>query len=70
MTDPRHWRRAQGRLVAVTPVEGDEFTGRVVTSDDATATLDVAGDERQVPYAEVAVAVMQIEFGSSTAKEG
>ena len=70
LTDPRHWRRAQGRLVAVTPVEGDEFTGRVVTSDDATATLDVAGDERQVPYAEVAVAVMQVEFGSPSAAEG
>lgn len=32
---PRHWRRQVGRLVRVTPVEGDRFTARL---------LEVTGD--------------------------
>lgn len=59
---PRHWRRNQGRLVKVDLVEGAPVTGRIIASDDDAATLDVAGAEREVPYAEVRRARVQIEF--------
>jgi ribosome maturation factor RimP len=61
LTDPRHWRRAVGRLVQVTvtnpadsepvtgfkPVTGSRpVTGRIVSADAEGVTLDVADDPK------------------------
>jgi ribosome maturation factor RimP len=62
LTLPRHWRRNADRLVAVTLVEGGEVTGRILTSTDTSATLDVDGTHREVAYADVARAMVQVEF--------
>jgi len=62
LTLPRHWRRNAGRLVKVTLHEGDPVTGRVTSSDDDAAVLDVEGEERRVPFTEVKKAKVQIEF--------
>jgi ribosome maturation factor RimP len=59
---PRHWRRNVDRLVKVTTTEGETFVGRVLTSDEEAATLDVDGTERTVTFDEVAKAHVQIEF--------
>ena len=59
---PRHWRRNTDRLVKVTTTDGDTVTGRILRSDDETATLDVEGTLREVRYAEVAKALVQVEF--------
>jgi len=63
---PRHWRRNTDRLVKVTLAEGDEVTGRILAAADMTATLDVDGAEREVAYADVAKALVQVEFNRST----
>src|SRR6478752_3244527 len=63
LTAPRHWRRAIGRLVDVTPHQGKELVGRVLTASDATdgsATLDVKGQERTIAYEDVARAKVQV----------
>ena len=57
LTEPRHWRRAAGRLV----VAGD-VRGRVVSADDDAVTLLVDGSEQVVPYADLAAGHVQIEF--------
>ena len=62
LTLPRHWRRNEDRLVKITLVEGGEVTGRITASTEESATLDVDGDTREVPYADVAKALVQIEF--------
>ena len=62
LTLPRHWRRNQDRLVKATLADGGEVTGRVVGSDETAATLDVDGDRREVAYADVAKALVQVEF--------
>ena len=62
LTLPRHWRRNNDRLVKVTTTGGDTVTGRIVGSDDATATLEVEGTRREVAFAEVANALVQVEF--------
>jgi ribosome maturation factor RimP len=65
LTQPRHWRRSAGRLVKVKPAGGqgpDTVTGRVVEADEAQVTLDVAGVKRAFLYAEIAHAVVQVEF--------
>jgi len=62
LTLPRHWRRNQDRLVKVTCLDGDAFTGRILGSDDSSATVNVEGQERQVAFASVTKARVQIEF--------
>lgn len=62
LTLPRHWRRNKGRLVKVTLVEGEVVTGRIGASDEEEVTLDVEGDPRALRYADIAKALVQIEF--------
>jgi ribosome maturation factor RimP len=70
LTLPRHWRRNDGRLVKATLDDGSTVTGRIAGSGDDSVTLDVDGTTRQLAYAEVAKALVQVEFNrkdSSTA---
>lgn len=62
LTLPRHWRRNNDRLVAVTLADDTTVTGRITTSDDDHAVLDVDGEPREVAYADVRKAKVQIEF--------
>jgi len=59
---PRHWRRNAGRLVKATLVEGGAVTGRIRGSDEEQVTLEVDGEARAVAYADIAKALVQIEF--------
>jgi ribosome maturation factor RimP len=71
---PRHWRRNTGRLVKVKLADGGSLTGRVTGHDedadalDAGVTLEVSGHERRVAYADVAKALVQIEFNRKPAE--
>lgn len=69
LTAPRHWRRNAGRLVSVTLADGSAVTGRIVSSDEDAATLDVQGAPKQVRYGDVAKARVQIEFNRSRPSE-
>ncbi|KQQ41632.1 ribosome maturation factor RimP [Nocardioides sp. Leaf307] len=62
LTLPRHWRRNTDRLVKVTLADGTSMTGRITDTGQETATLDVAGQQQLVTYAEVAKALVQVEF--------
>ena len=73
LTEPRHWRRNTGRLVAVT-VGGEQLTGRITAVDGAGVTLAVEKPgkpgarkkpptPRQVPWTELGAARVQVEFG-------
>jgi ribosome maturation factor RimP len=39
LTEPRHWRRAIGRMVKVNIVQGENITGRILAVDDDGVTL-------------------------------
>jgi len=69
LTLPRHWRRNQDRLVKVTLADDTTLTGRVIASDDTSATLDEDGTQHQVAYADVAKALVQIEFNRKSEKK-
>lgn len=62
LTLPRHWRRNESRLVKVSLHEGDDVTGRITSSDDDAVTLEVDGKQRELAYADVKKALVQIEF--------
>ena len=63
LTDPRHWRRAVGRLVQVTAADAGPISGRVLAADTDGVTLDVAGDHRRFGYAALGAGAIQVEFG-------
>ena len=69
LTLARHWRRNTERLVKVTLADGEELTGRIVECDDAAAQVDVNGQRRQVSFADVSKALVQIEFNRPGTKE-
>ena len=62
LTLPRHWRRNQGRLVAVETSAGDRLTGRIVSADEDVVRLNIDGSERELGYPEVAKAQVQVEL--------
>ncbi|GAA2752454.1 ribosome maturation factor RimP [Kitasatospora cinereorecta] len=69
LTEPRHWRRATGRLAAVKLVDGGELTARILESDEDGALVEVQPvkgrgrpKERRLEFAEVARARVQVEF--------
>ena len=67
LTLPRHWRRNEDRLVKATLADGSSLTGRVLSSTEESVTLDVSGTQREVAYADVAKALVQIEFNRKSA---
>ncbi|MGZ4447068.1 MAG: ribosome maturation factor RimP [Nocardioides sp.] len=69
LTLPRHWRRNADRLVKVTLADGSALTGRIGASDDERVTLDVDGSPRELAYAEVGKALVQIEFNRKNTPE-
>jgi ribosome maturation factor RimP len=73
LTEPKHWRRALGRLVSVPlSLPGNNMagvsdgaqtvTGRITAADDRAVRLDVAGESREFSYAELGPGKIQIEF--------
>jgi ribosome maturation factor RimP len=81
LTEPRHWRRNVGRLVAVgVGPQGavEQVTGRITAVDDAGVTLGVEAkgkpgakkrppQARQVPWAQLGAGRVQVEFGRTDA---
>lgn len=61
LSEPRHWRRAVGRLVQ-TEVSGVGLTARVRAADAEGVQLDVAGELRSVPYPDLGRGRVQVEF--------
>ena len=77
LTEPRHWRRAKGRLVSapLAVAGGDDggppgaarrppaIRGRVLVAGDTSVTLDIEGDHVEFDYAELGPGRVQVEFG-------
>jgi ribosome maturation factor RimP len=61
LTEPRHWRRAIGRLVT-SQKGGTTITGRVTAVDDAGVTFDVDGTPREISWDDVGRGKVQVEF--------
>ena len=76
LADPRHWRRAVGRLVKVTVTDSGgarAVSGRISAADADRVTLDVEGDpktRRRFPYALLGPGAIQVEFGHPPSELG
>lgn len=69
LTRPAHWRRNRGRLVLVTPVEGERVTGRIHACDDEGVTLSVEGADVAFAFGDIRKAVVQVEMNRPTDPE-
>jgi ribosome maturation factor RimP len=73
LTQPRHWRRAIGRLVVAPLQVGDAAAqngngaasaeGRIIGSSEAGVSLEHDGVVREFSYAELGPGRVQVEFG-------
>jgi ribosome maturation factor RimP len=68
LTEPRHWRRAQGRLVRVKVTgegtgKGSTVEGRVLAADADGVVLNLPAGERRFAYWEMGAGSVQVEFG-------
>jgi ribosome maturation factor RimP len=63
LTEPRHWRRAEGRLVKVKTGAQGTVQGRVLAADGDGVTLDVNGAGRRFAYGDLGTGAVQVEFG-------
>lgn len=78
LTEPRHWRRAVGRLVhaplsrpASSPTEPARYLtavqGRVVAAGVDVVTLEIEGERREFGYRDLGPGRVQVEFGNAGA---
>jgi len=81
LTEPKHWRRATGRLVTAPlrseprsatdgPAGSLTVTGRVTGTDSRGVRLDVDGRSREFGYSELGPGRIQIEFAPLDASAG
>ena len=70
LTLERHWRRNASRLVKVVFTDGESVTGRIMEAAAESVVLDVDGARREVAYAEVKKALVQVEFNRQTPDDG
>jgi ribosome maturation factor RimP len=75
LTQPRHWRRAVGRLVIVpltgkdqdmkrdAPDDPGDIKGRIIHADQDCVTLEVDGARRSFGFGELGPGRVQVEFG-------
>lgn len=80
LTEPRHWRRNVGRLVAVKLVDGDQFEGRLLDAQDSQVvirpllsvqkgTKPKVGEDREIAYEKIRKGTVQVEFTYPDADE-
>jgi ribosome maturation factor RimP len=62
LTAPKHWRRNTTRLVRVDLVGGTQVTGRITAAGEDAVELDVDGTPREVRYADMTKALVQVEL--------
>jgi ribosome maturation factor RimP len=73
LTEPRHFRRAAGRLVRAQLAQGGELVARITSVDDEGVEVEVPGvkgrkpTQRRLAFSEVAKARVEVEFSRKAA---
>lgn len=63
LTEPRHFRRAQGRLVRLRRADGGPDHGRILAADEVGIRLQVDGGAvLEVPFAVIAKGIVEVEL--------
>lgn len=62
LTEPRHFRRAERRLVRFTLTDGGTLLGRVRSADDEGVTVSRDGAPETLTYPQIASATVEVEM--------
>lgn len=66
LTEEKHWRRAERRLVEATLADDSVVTGRIVRTDAGVVEIEQAdGEVRAVPLSSLRRGLVQLEFSRS-----
>ena len=62
LTQLRHWRKNIGRLVKITPHEGERFVARITSVSDDGVMLDLKNKDVMLDFSNIKRAIIEIEF--------
>ncbi|WP_434618705.1 ribosome maturation factor RimP [Arthrobacter sp. A5] len=73
LTEPRHWRRARGRMVRINVVQGENLTGRLLAVDDDGVTIrpelpvkkgmkPKQGEPERISFGRIRRGTVEVEF--------
>ena len=62
LTQLRHWRKNIGRLVKITPREGERFVARITSVSDDGVMLDLKNKDVMLDFSNIKRAIIEIEF--------
>ena len=65
LTEPRHFSRAEGRMVSFRLTDGEVLTARLIQAKGATLNVRTQDGERSVELSNVASACVQVELGKA-----
>ncbi len=68
LTLPRHWRKNIGRLVKITPKQGDKFIGRISEVLENQVKLELEKELLTVDLGDVSRAQIEVEFNRKEVK--
>ena len=68
LTLPRHWKKNIGRLVRITPKEGEKFVGRITTCSSDQVQLEINGKSTSFDFGDFSRAQIEVEFNRKEVK--
>ncbi|MEY2663916.1 MAG: hypothetical protein RIR35_724 [Actinomycetota bacterium] len=68
LTLPRHWKKNIGRLVKITPKQGDKFIGRISEFSENQVKLELEKELLTVDLVDVSRAQIEVEFNRKEVK--
>jgi ribosome maturation factor RimP len=68
LTLPRHWKKNVGRLVKITPKEGEKYLGRITEVLENEVKLDLGKGLINVNFGDVSRAQIEVEFNRKEIK--
>lgn len=68
LTLPRHWKKNVGRLVKITPKEGEKYLGRISEVLENEVKLDLGKGLIKVNFGDVSRAQIEVEFNRKEVK--
>ncbi len=65
---PRHWKKNIGRLVKITPKQGEKYVARIKGFSDDQVTLELKNEILVLSLNDVAKAQIEVEFNRKEVK--
>ncbi len=65
---PRHWKKNIGRLVKITPKQGEKYVARIQGFADNQITLELKNESLIVSLSDIAKAQIEVEFNRKAVK--